>query len=246
MVGRFRPSHRVAPMTTPDGDAAVKKRRSLPVWAETVVLLVLALLVSAIVKTFFVQMFFVPSGSMRPLFVDDDRILVQKISYWTGDVQRGDVVVFDDPGGRWLGTEGVPRLSPVQKLLSEVGLYPTGGHLVKRVIGVGGDHVMCCDSQGRVTVNGVPLAEKSYIMRGADPSDRKFDVTVPAGRIWVMGDNRANSEDSRYHQDLPGGGTVPVKDVVGKVYAIVWPFDRAHRLKEPVTFENPKLRATDH
>ncbi|QWZ07635.1 signal peptidase I [Nocardioides panacis] len=233
-------------MTTTDGDAAVtKKRRTLPVWLETVILLVLALLVSAIVKTFFVQMFFVPSGSMRPLFVEDDRILVQKISYWHGDVHRGDVVVFDDPGGQWLGTEGVPALSPLQKVLSEVGLYPTGGHLVKRVIGVGGDRVKCCDPQGRVTVNEIPLDEKSYIMRGAHPSDRTFDVTVPPGRLWVMGDNRANSEDSRFHQDLPGGGSVPANDVVGKVYAIVWPFDRAHRLKEPATFENPKLRATD-
>jgi signal peptidase I len=231
-------------MTTREGGAAVTKRRSLPVWAETVVLLVLALVVSAIVKTFFVQMFFVPSGSMRPLFVDDDRILVQKISYWNDPVKRGDVVVFDDPGGRWLGVEGAPRLSPVQKALSEVGLYPTGGHLVKRVIGVGGDRVRCCDKQGRVTVNGVPLSEKSYIMRGATPSDRPFDVTVPKGRLWVMGDNRANSEDSRYHQDLPGGGTVPEKDVVGKVWAIVWPFGRAHRLAEPRTFENPKLQAT--
>jgi len=232
-------------MTTREGGAAVTKRRSLPVWAETVLLLVVALVVSAIVKTFFVQMFFVPSGSMRPLFVDDDRILVQKISYWNGPVKRGDVVVFDDPGGRWLGVEGAPRLSPVQKALSEVGLYPTGGHLVKRVIGVGGDRVVCCDKQGRVTVNGVPLSEKSYIMRGATPSDRPFDVTVPKGRLWVMGDNRANSEDSRYHQDLPGGGTVPEKDVVGKVWAIVWPFDRAHRLAEPRTFENPKLQATE-
>jgi signal peptidase I len=230
-------------MTTRKGGAAAAKRRSLPVWAETVVLLVLALVVSAIVKTFFVQMFFVPSGSMRPLFVDDDRILVQKISYWNGPVQRGDVVVFDDPGGRWLGVEGAPRLSPVQKALSEVGLYPTGGHLVKRVIGVGGDRVVCCDKDGRVTVNGVPLSEKSYIMKGASPSDRPFDVTVPKGRLWVMGDNRPNSEDSRYHQDLPGGGTVPEKDVVGKVWAIVWPFDRAHRLAEPGTFENPKLQA---
>jgi len=231
-------------MTTREGGAAVTKRRSLPVWAETVVLLVLALVVSAIVKTFFVQMFFVPSGSMRPLFVDDDRILVQKISYWNGPVKRGDVVVFDDPGGRWLGVEGAPRLSPVQKALSEVGLYPTGGHLVKRVIGVGGDHVVCCDKQGRVTVNKVPLSEKAYIMRGASPSDRPFDVTVPKGRLWVMGDNRSNSEDSRYHQDLPGGGTVPEKDVVGKAWAIVWPFDRAHRLSEPSTFENPRLQAT--
>ena len=231
-------------MTTRKGGAAAAKRRSLPVWAETVVLLVLALVVSAIVKTFFVQMFFVPSGSMRPLFVDDDRILVQKISYWNGPVKRGDVVVFDDPGGRWLGLEGAPRLSPVQKALSEVGLYPTGGHLVKRVIGVGGDRVVCCDKAGRVTVNGVPLSEKSYIMRGALPSARPFDVRVPKGRLWVMGDNRANSEDSRYHQNLPGGGTVPEKDVVGKVWAIVWPFGRAHRLSEPSTFENPKLQAT--
>jgi signal peptidase I len=232
-------------MTTREGGAAATKRRSLPVWVETVVLLVLALVVSAIVKTFFVQMFFVPSGSMRPLFVDDDRILVQKISYWNGPVKRGDVVVFDDPDDRWLGVEGAPRLSPVQKALSEVGLYPTGGHLVKRVIGVGGDRVMCCDKAGRVTVNGVPLSEKSYIMRGASPSERPFDVTVPKGRLWVMGDNRVNSEDSRYHQDLPDGGTVPEKDVVGKVWAIVWPFGRAHRLSEPGTFENPKLQATN-
>ena len=234
-------------MTTRDQARTRPRRtRALPVWAETIVLLVLALLVSAVVKTFFVQMFFVPSGSMRPLFVDNDRILVQKISYWGGDVQRGDVVVFDDPGGQWLGTEGAPRLTPLQKALSEVGLYPTGGHLVKRVIGVGGDRVKCCDAQGRVTVNGVPLNERSYIMKGANPSDRRFDVRVPKGRLWVMGDNRGNSEDSRFHQDLPSGGTVPADDVVGKVWAIVWPFGRAHLLHEPATFENPKLRATDH
>ncbi len=229
-------------MTPGDGAAGrARTTRSLPVWAETVLLLVLALVVSAIVKTFFVQMFFVPSGSMRPLFVDNDRILVQKISYWTGSVQRGDVVVFDDPGGRWLGTEGAPQLSPFQKALSEVGLYPTGGHLVKRVIGVGGDHVACCDDSGRVTVNGVPLQERSYIASGADPSDRRFDVHVPRGRLWVMGDNRGNSEDSRFHQDLPGGGTVPEKDVVGKVWAIVWPLGRAHLLHEPATYANPRL-----
>ena len=125
-----------------------------------------------------------------------------------------------------------------------MGLYPTGGHLVKRVIGVGGDRVACCDAQGRVTVNGVPLNEKSYIMKGAKPSERHFDVKVPPGRIWVMGDNRSNSEDSRFHQDLPGGGTVPATDVVGKVWAIVWPFDRFDRLETPTTFGNPALQVT--
>ena len=229
-------------MSTRSGDAGRSRRgRALPVWVETILLLVLALVVSAVVKTFLVQMFFVPSGSMRPLFVENDRILVQKISYWTGSVQRGDVVVFDDPGGRWLGAEGAPRLTPFQKLLSEIGLYPTGGHLVKRVIGIGGDHVACCDKQGRVTVNGVPLNEKAYIEPGTNPSDRRFDVHVPPGRLWVMGDNRANSEDSRFHQDLPGGGTIPERDVVGKVWAIVWPFGRAHFLHAPADFESPRL-----
>src|SRR3954462_10489063 len=107
-------------MTTPAPAVGESRRgRSLPVWVETIVLLVLALVVSAVVKTFFVQMFFVPSGSMRPLFIDDDRILVQKVSYWAGDVHRGDVVVFDDPGARRLGPEGAPKLTPVQKALSE-------------------------------------------------------------------------------------------------------------------------------
>jgi signal peptidase I len=230
-------------MSKRDGAGRARTSRPLPVWAETIGLLVLALVVSAVIKTFFVQMFFVPSGSMRPLFVDNDRILVQKVSYWTGSVKRGDVVVFDDPGGRWLGSEGVPRLSPLQKGLSEVGLYPTGGHLVKRVIGIGGDKVACCDSSGRVTVNGVALDETSYVMPGSPPSERPFHVTVPAGRIWVMGDNRSNSEDSRFHRDLPGGGSVPDQDVVGKVWAIVWPLGRAHLLHEPSTFENSKLSA---
>jgi signal peptidase I len=236
-------------MTTPDGDAAVtaKKRRNLPVWAETILLLVLALLVSAIVKTFFVQMFFVPSGSMRPLFVEDDRILVQKISYWNGDVQRGDVVVFDDPGGRWLGSEGVPALSPAQKVLSEVGLYPTGGHLVKRVIGVAGDVIHCCDDQGRIEVNGVALDEKGYAREdgaacyGPMRSCRWTTTRVPAGTTFVMGDNRNHSADSSFHicdgqGCTPGDEFVPVDLVVGKVFVLMWPFGHFSWLHRPDTF----------
>ncbi len=222
-------------------------RKRLTWWQETVLLLVLALVVSAVVKAFFVQMFFVPSSSMVPLFVTDDRIMVEKVSYWNAAPQRGDVIVFKDPGGQWLGQEAAQHLTPAQEVLTWVGLYPAGGHLVKRVIGVGGDHVACCDRQGRITVNGVALNESSYLRRGAKPSEQRFDVRVPPHHLWVMGDNRANSADSRAHQSLPGGGFVPVDDVTGKVWAIVWPPDRAKILQEPTTFENPRLssRAPD-
>ena len=214
-------------------------RRRIPAWLEVIVLVVVALVVSLAIKTFAMQMFFVPSESMEPLFVTNDRILVQKVSYWGNDVQRGDVVVFEDPGG-WLGRG--PELGPVQKALSAIGLYPAGGHLVKRVIAVGGDRVQCCDQQGRVTVNGVPLDEGSYLMNGQQASSKEFDVRVPEDRLWVMGDNRANSEDSRYHQNLRGNGTIPVQNVVGKVFAIVWPVGRFTFVDRPKTFEQEALR----
>ena len=219
----------------------VRTRKHLSWLQEIALLVIVAVVLSALLKTFVVQMFFVPSGSMRPLFVHQDHILVQKVSYWTGDIERGDVVVFDDPGGRWLRAEGSPQLPPFQRALATLGLFPTADHLVKRVIGVGGDHVKCCDAHGRITVNGVPLQEKFYLIHGAHPSQIPFNVVVPQGRLWVMGDNRPDSADSRYHQELPGGGTVPVDDVVGKVWAIVWPFRRAHLLRRPATFTNPAL-----
>jgi signal peptidase I len=215
------------------------KHRRIPGWLELILLLAIALVLSIVVKSFLVQMFFVPSESMEPLFVKDDRILVQKMSYWSGDVERGDVVVFEDPGG-WLGPG--PELNPFQKVLSAVGLYPTGGHLVKRVIAVGGDEVACCDDRGRVTLNGVPLEESPYIKEGTRPSERQFRMTVPEDRLWVMGDNRANSEDSRYHRDLRGKGTVPVDRVVGKVWAVVWPLNRFDVVDTPETFEQEALK----
>ena len=214
------------------------RHRRIPGWLELVFLLALALLLSAAIKTFFVQMFFVPSLSMQPLFVADDRILVEKVSYWNGDVRRGDVVVFEDRDD-WLTVQ--PLLNSVQRALSTIGLYPTGGHLVKRVVGVGGDRVRCCDQEGRVTVNGVPLDESDYLAEGVRPSDRPFDVVVPEGRLWMMGDNRSNSEDSRYHTDLPGNGTIDADSVVGKVWVIVWPADRWDHVTRPDTFERPEV-----
>lgn len=210
------------------------ERKRMPWWQETFLLIGLALGASIVVKAFFVQMFFVPSASMNPQLVEDDRILVEKMSHWDDQVDRGDVVVFKDPGG-WLGT--TPEPSGFQQFLALLGLYPEGGHLVKRVVAVGGDRVVCCDRRGRITVNGVPLRERDYLARRTAPSTKQFAVRVPEDAIWVMGDNRSNSEDSRFHQDQPGRGSVPEKDVVGRVWAIVWPLDRMEILDSPETYE---------
>lgn len=209
-------------------------KRKLRWWQETFLLLALALLTSILVKTFLLQMFFVPSASMRPQLVEDDRILVEKISLWDGQVERGDVVVFRDPGG-WLGA--TPQPTGVQSLLSLVGLYPDGGHLVKRVVATGGDRVACCDGEGRLTVNDTPLRE-SYLRGGTAPSKRKFDVTVPGDAVFVLGDNRPNSQDSRFHLGEPGEGAVPLTNVVGRVWGIVWPTDRFTLLDRPEAFDD--------
>jgi signal peptidase I len=209
-------------------------RKKLNWWQETFLLLGLALLTSIVVKAYLMQMFFVPSASMRPELIEKDRILVEKLSMWDGEVGRGDVIVFEDPGG-WLGA--TPEPTGVQDFLSLVGLYPEGGHLVKRVIAVGGDRVVCCDREGRLTVNGVPLEEGDYLRGDMPPSEKEFAVDVPEDAVWVMGDNRSNSQDSRFHLDEPGGGTVPLENVVGKVWAIVWPTDRLEILERPETYE---------
>ncbi len=209
-----------------------RERKKLSWWQETFLLLALALVTSIVVKAFLVQMFFVPSASMRPELIEDDRILVEKVSTWDGEVERGDVVVFQDPGG-WLGA--TPEPTGFQAFLSLVGLYPEGGHLVKRVVAVGGDEVVCCDADGRITVNGAPL-EEDYLRGDVAPSQREFTVVVPDGAVWVMGDNRSNSQDSRFHMDDPGKGSVPLDNVVGKVWGIVWPTDRFEVLERPEAY----------
>ena len=223
----------------PDKSGTTSEKKQMPLWQETILLLVLALLLAIIIKSLFVQAFYIPSPSMEPQFVKNDRILVQKVSYWGGgSPSRGDIIVFKDPGG-WLdANEGTAPRSPVTKVLEKIGLYPTGGHLVKRVIGIGGDRVVCCDAKGRVTVNGKALNEKAYLPKGMAPSQIKFDRKVPEDHLWMMGDNRSFSYDSRGHMGNPGGGYVDDSLVVGKVFALIWPWKRAQLIHRPATFED--------
>lgn len=212
------------------------EKRQLPVWQESILLVLTATVMAVIVKTFLVQAFYIPSESMEPTMLVNDKILVQKVSYWTGDVKRGDIVVFDDPGG-WLGPEDSRQASnPIQRGLEVVGLFPTGGHLIKRVIGVGGDSVVCCTEKGELKVNDKVLDEP-YLLDEAATKDQPFRVVVPKDHLWVMGDNRGNSADSRSHLGDPGGGFISAKEVVGKAWLRVWPWSRTGIIHKPSTFE---------
>ncbi len=218
--------------------ARAKRTGKRPLWQESILLVVAALVIAVVVKSFFVQAFYIPSSSMEPTMLVDDKILVQKVSLWFGDVDRGDIVVFDD-SGKWLG-EGDPNLDHniVQKSLEKVGLYPTSGHLIKRVIGVGGDKVVCC-TDGKLTVNGVTIDEP-YVLDEKVTADSPFEVTVKKDHLWVMGDNRGNSGDSRLHMDDKTGGQVPVDDVVGKAWLRVWPLERAGFVSGTSAFDGVK------
>ena len=209
---------------------------------ELPLLVIIALLVSVVIKAFLVQAFYIPSGSMQKTLELNDRVVVNKVSGYVGEFERGDIVVFRDPGG-WLpdyyaDEESQGWRERARGALVVVGLLPDPADkdLIKRIIGVGGDTVVCCDDQGRVSVNGFALDEKPYLFPGNKPSYLEFSVTVPAGRVWVMGDHRDASEDSRFHQDDPRGGMVPVDNILGRASAIIWPFDRATFLSRPDLF----------
>jgi signal peptidase I len=222
----------------------IKRRRRRSALKEIPLLVGVAVLIALVLKTFLVQAFVIPSGSMENTIQIGDRVLVDKLTPWFGsEPQRGDVVVFKDPGG-WLENEQatVQQDDPVViKQLKEglqfIGLLPSDdeGDLIKRVVAVGGDTVKCCDTQGRVTVNGMPLNE-AYVRPGNEPSLIKFEVTVPAGRLWVMGDHRANSADSRYHRTEQYSGTVSEDSVVGRAMVIAWPIGNWTQLEEPGTY----------
>jgi signal peptidase I len=231
------------PTRSEDGPArpAKKQRGSLPVWQETLLLLGVAVVLAVVIKALLVQAFYIPSESMEPGLVENDRILVEKWSLWTGSPERGDVVVFEDPGS-WLGADdGSGPSNGFTDALAKLGLFPSGGHLVKRVIGVEGDTITCCDEEGRISVNGEPLDETGYVKdeAGVDcagPMTGNCSWSsgpVPEGHVFVMGDNRAHSADSTRHMCtdvetdcVPGREFVDNDLVVGKVFVLLWPFDR--------------------
>lgn len=193
---------------------------------ETTFVVVMALALSVLLRTFVFQAFYVPSSSMERTLLINDRIIASKLSYRFGEIHRGDVVVFQDPGG-WL-PEPLPETgvkAKVNTVLKFIGILPqnSGKDLVKRVIGVSGDRIKCCSVQGQLIINGVEVNENAYAQSGTDSVT--FEITVPEGRIFVMGDNRNHSSDSRAHMDVQDG-TVPIDNVVGQVVSLIWPFDR--------------------
>jgi len=195
---------------------------------ELPILVVVALVVSLFIKTFVVQFFYIPSGSMENTLQIKDRVAVNKVPFISRSINRGDVVVFRDPDN-WLPEivdyDTNKYVSKAKSALVAVGVLPnpTKQYLVKRVIGVEGDHIVCCTKAGNLTINDVEATEP-YIYAGNKPSEMKFDVTVPKGKLWVMGDHRGASADSRYHQEDINKGFVPISRVTGRVVAVIWPF----------------------
>lgn len=222
--------------------AGPRKRRSLR--TELPVLIVLALVLALLVKTYVVQAFWIPSSSMENTLDIGDRFLVNKLVYHFRDIHRGDIVVFNGTGS-WLAPSPSSPEPLVRLWHTVVGLFGVSlpnDDFVKRVIGLPGDRVACCNAQGLITVNGVALHESSYLYPGNSPSSipdgsSRFSVMVPPGHLWVMGDHREVSEDSRLHRDAPGGGAIPESAVIGRAFMIVWPLSRWRILPIPATFE---------
>jgi signal peptidase I len=192
---------------------------------EFPILVIVALAVSLVIKTFLVQFFYIPSGSMENTLQINDRVAVNKVPFLSQSIHRGDVVVFRDPAN-WLPEPYAESQNSIIEKVKEgfvlVGILPNPAkqYLVKRVIGVAGDNIVAKD--GVITINGKTTSEP-YIFAGNKPSEMDFNVTVPSGKVWVMGDHRGASADSRYHQDDVNNGFVPVSKITGRAFAVIWP-----------------------
>jgi len=235
--------------TVPESDRQPTGRRTKS-WRQLMVVVVAAIVLMLLIKAFVVQVYRIPSSSMENTLLTGDRVLVNKLVYHVRGIARGDIVVFSGDGS-WGTTTGAPDPSPpgnpllrvAYDVLADIGVYSTQTYYIKRVIGLPGDHVVCCVN-GKVTVNGVPLNEASYLFPGASPSIQPFNVIVPPGRLWVMGDNRAISDDSRGHMSgFPAMGTVPENEVAGRAFMIIWPPSQIGDLPIPATFQQAALHA---
>jgi signal peptidase I len=243
---------------TPENDPAAvgrsRRRGSRSIWRELPILIVAALIVALLIKSFVVQAFYIPSGSMENTLQVGDKILVNKLVYDFRSIKRGDIIVFNGVGS-W--NSAPPKSRPATNFVARAydatlrplfhaiaGLFgtPVGQtDYIKRVIGVPGDHVACCNAHGQLTVNGVALHERSYIFPGDVPSQERFSITVPPSRLWVMGDHRDDSDDSRLRQSRPGRGTIPESKVTGRAFVIIWPVSRWRFLPIPASFGQPSL-----
>lgn len=220
---------------TQHGSERTHRRQRMPLWLDTLVTMAVALIIAVLVKTFLIQPFYIPSASMNPTLLTDDKILVSKLSPGVFDLQRGDVIVFEDPDD-WIPGDATENPTPrvrVMMVLSMVGLAPdpSQDHLVKRLIGTSGDHIVCKEKGGALEVNGTAL-EEPYINPQAPACQVAFDVTVPEGKVWVMGDNRYASADSAYHENQGDGGFVDESDITGRAEVIFWPASSWDRLND--------------
>jgi signal peptidase I len=206
------------------------------VFREMVIVIGLSLIIATLVRIFLVQAFLIPSNSMQDTLQVGDRVLVSKLTTRFGEINRGDVVVFSDPNG-WLTT--VPQDDggvggTIRRALTFVGVLPedSEGHLIKRVVGIGGDTVLCCNDDGRLEVNGVAIDESPYLRQGNEPSLTEFEVELGHGEYYLLGDHRSQSGDSRVH------GVVPEEAIVGRAFAVAWPVARWSGLSDGDAFAN--------
>jgi len=227
------------------GGAAGRGKKKKSFGRELLTIVVAAAVLTLLVKAFVVQVYRIPSASMENTLQVGDRVLVNKVVYHFRGIARGDVVVFSGQDS-WGPDAPPPSSDPIVRIfddvLSGIGLQDSQTYYIKRVIGLPGDQVACC-TDGKVTVNGAPLTEDSYLFPGNPPSTVKFNEVVPAGHIWVMGDHRSDSDDSRFHPGDPGGGAVPENEVVGRAFVIIWPPSQIRDLPIPSTFQQAALHA---